>query len=146
MPPSTAQTNNSSVLDPNSEIITESTKALSLPQQCFQYLDLKEPNDAAERSKQQAIFNTLYNAARLRFQCWNLPYHAYNIFSTTIQKFIRRNAQFLWTAIGSNPTDLTIHQAKKLIEDGLVTPSRHSTKIKTHKYRCVICQGVRRRP
>ena len=118
----------------------------NLPQQCFQYLDLTEPYDAADRIKQQAIFNTLHSAARLRFKCWNLPYYADGLFRNTIKYFARRNAQLLWTASGTNPANLTIHQAKSLIENGLVISSRHNTKSTTRKHKCVICQALGGQP
>ena len=108
----------------------------NLPQQCFQYLDLTEPYDAADRIKQQAIFNTLHSAARLRFKCWNLPYYADGLLRNTIKYFARF----------TNPANLTIHQAKSLIENGLVISSRHNTKSTTRKHKCVICQALGGQP
>ena len=135
-----------SILNSNSETKWENSKTTTLPEQSFQYLDLPEPYDTAERIKQQAIFNTLYSAARLRFKCWSLPYHADDIFRTTIKHFIRRNASLISMAVGTNPSYLTLPQAKKLIENGLVTPSKHNTKSTTRKHKCILCRALGAKP
>jgi hypothetical protein len=125
---------------------SNTTMILNLPEQCFQYLDLPEPDDAADRREQQAIFNTLYTEARQRFKCWDLPYHADGIFRNPIKHYVRRNAKLLSTASGPNPANLTIRQAKMLIEEGLVIPSRYNTKSTTRKHKCVICQALGEEP
>jgi len=129
-------------LSSNTESSKKTTMTLNLPKQCFQYLKLPQPYDTADRMKQQAIFDTLHSAARFRFKCWNLPYQAEGILRNTIKHFVRRNAQLLWTASGSNHANLTIRQARQLIENGLVIPSRHKTKSTMRKHKCVICLAL----